>query len=310
LIFNIDGNDRALDSVGTGYEHIFLLVAASVVYPNDLLCVEEPEVHMHPRLQRRLAAYLDTIGNQVLISTHSPTLIDALAGTVFRLSMIENSTRIESRVGEELLHVFDDLGYRASDLLQTNFVIWVEGPSDRIYVNAWIREVDADLVEGIHFRVMFYGGSLLSHLTVDRDPEDTSERIYLPQLNQRFMILADSDRRSADDPLKARVERIVQEAEARSHGSVWVTAGRTIENYLSPSDMKSAIEGAHPSATANEEYDQYGDALEATSAASTSFEVDKVKVAQHAVTSGVRLDYLNLRKSVEWLVGLIKDANN
>lgn len=128
------------------------------------------------------------------------------------------------------------------------------------------------------------------------------------QLNQRFMFLADSDRRSADDPLKDRVERIVQESEARSYGSVWVTAGRMIENYVAPSHMKSAIEGVHPSATASEGYDQYGDALAATSASSTSFEVDKVKVAQQAVTSGVQLDYL-LGQRVEWLVGLIKDAN-
>ena len=30
-------------------------------------------------------------------------------------------------------HILDDLEARASDLLQANGIVWVEGPSDRIY---------------------------------------------------------------------------------------------------------------------------------------------------------------------------------
>ena len=37
---------------------------------------------------------------------------------------------------EELRDVLvDDLGIKASDILQSNGIIWVEGPSDRIYIN-------------------------------------------------------------------------------------------------------------------------------------------------------------------------------
>ena len=32
----------------------------------------------------------------------------------------------------------DDIGIKASDILQSNGIIWVEGPSDRIYINKWI----------------------------------------------------------------------------------------------------------------------------------------------------------------------------
>ena len=30
--------------------------------------------------------------------------------------------------------VLDDLGAKASDIFQSNGIIWVEGPSDRIYI--------------------------------------------------------------------------------------------------------------------------------------------------------------------------------
>ncbi len=31
--------------------------------------------------------------------------------------------------------ILSDIGFKASDILQANGVIWVEGPSDRIYIN-------------------------------------------------------------------------------------------------------------------------------------------------------------------------------
>jgi hypothetical protein len=44
-------------------------------------------------------------------------------------------------------------------------VIWVEGPSDRIYIRHWLKLADAHLTEEVHFSIMFYGGKLLSHLS-------------------------------------------------------------------------------------------------------------------------------------------------
>ena len=66
--------------------------------------------------------------------------------------------------------VLDDLDVRASDILLANSVIWVEGPSDRLYINRWIELWEnGALKEGIHYQCMFYAGRLLAHISAE-DP--------------------------------------------------------------------------------------------------------------------------------------------
>ena len=77
------------------------------------------------------------------------------------------------------------LGYRASDLLQANAIVWVEGPSDRIYLLHWLREVAPDLVEGVDFSIAFYGGALLKRLSGAEDGPTDPSLVDLWTLNQR-----------------------------------------------------------------------------------------------------------------------------
>src|SRR4029077_1139622 len=104
------------------------------------------------------------------LTTHSSAAIDMFAKDsdaqiihVRHDGKAANATRAQTYV--ENAGVIDDLDIRASDLLQANSIIWVEGPSDRIYINRWILLwSDGQLKEGIHYQCMFYGGRLLAHL--------------------------------------------------------------------------------------------------------------------------------------------------
>jgi hypothetical protein len=58
--------------------------------------------------------------------------------------------------------------------------IWVEGPTDRIYLQQWIKLPRSNLEEGVDYSIMFYGGRLLSHLT----PDDEEESAF-PSLGRR-----------------------------------------------------------------------------------------------------------------------------
>src|SRR5690606_27490491 len=104
----------------------------------------------------------------------------------------KNSTSrtILSKVDQK--EILRDLEIKASDLLQSNGIIWVEGPSDRVYINKWIELVDHTLKEGFHYSIMYYGGKILSNLSFDYDAIDRS---LIPSLriNQNAFVIMDRD---------------------------------------------------------------------------------------------------------------------
>lgn len=124
-----------------------------------------------------------------------------------------------------------NLGVRASDILQSNAVIWVEGPSDRIYINKWIELYsNGALKENIHYQILFYGGRLLSHLTGKVD--ESNELIQLFRANLHSIIVIDSDKTDSKKRINKTKQRIKKEF-IQNQGIVWITQGKEIENYLS-----------------------------------------------------------------------------
>jgi predicted ATPase len=66
--------------VGVGYSQVLPLITQAVVSKSDLVCVEQPELHLHPAMQARLGdVFIDAAlgGNNVqfLIETHSESLM-------------------------------------------------------------------------------------------------------------------------------------------------------------------------------------------------------------------------------------------
>ncbi len=59
ILVNIDGKTLPLTSLGTGIHEVIILASAATVLRNQIVCIEEPELHMHPELQKKLIEYLD-----------------------------------------------------------------------------------------------------------------------------------------------------------------------------------------------------------------------------------------------------------
>ena len=240
----------ALSASGSGLKTIIqalcfihlLPVLAKQSLDNYIFAFEELENNLHPALQRRLLTYIAkqarTQNFIVFFTTHSNVAIDIFntqpdAQICHVIHDGQDATCKTVKAFIEHSGVLDDLDVRASDLLQANGIIWVEGPSDRIYLNKWIELCsDGQLLEGTHYQCVFYGGRLLAHLSGQIPDDDDDKGVSILRVNRNAIVVIDSDKRARATPINGTKKRVAQEIKA-INGLAWITHGREIENYIS-----------------------------------------------------------------------------
>ncbi|BDX06180.1 ATP-dependent nuclease [Planctobacterium marinum] len=245
----------SLEQLGTGVSQIVMLLSHLWINKDKNLNVflEEPEANLHPEAVIKLVSIFEKemTNHSFFITTHSPSLIDcinenwAVYRTLKTSSGASNITPNDNII--KYYETLDSLGVKASQILQSNTVIWVEGPSDRIYLNKWIHIfANGELKEGKDYSFLYFGGTNLASFTALEDLDE--ELINMLSTSRKAYLIADSDCCSQSQRnsetfkgyLNSMLER-VNAAANKSQGvdsslgdyfGIWVTEGREVENYL------------------------------------------------------------------------------
>lgn len=189
------------------------------------LLFEEPGVWLHPEAKREMLGSLKQIarsGGQIMLSTHSPIFIDRRGrGDLYLVQREEGITSIQT-IDEDYLSAVEELGARNSDILQSDFVIYTEGPTDASILRTVAQEYIEDW-ERENIIIQHLGGT---GNIQNCNPED------LEEINRNFCFLLDSDRRHEDDTPSEAVQQI--QADCRGlRAFAHILEKREIENYFS-----------------------------------------------------------------------------
>lgn len=240
----------SLSNSGSGLKTVILVLLNLLIVPDTettatedyIYAFEELENNLHPAMLRRLLRYISEFTKKnectIFLTTHSSAALDLFSrdnnAQFVRISHNGSyaTTQTISNYFEKT-GVINELGTKASDILQANGIIWVEGPSDAIYINRWIDLFsNGNLIEGRDYACAFYGGSLLARAGFTSPDEKDHELVNLIPLNRNVALVCDSDKKSKNALLKPRVIKARDALTNISDSSIWVTAGREIETYL------------------------------------------------------------------------------
>jgi predicted ATP-dependent endonuclease of OLD family len=177
---------------------------------------------------------------QFLISTHSPFIINSAleldreryeslsdedkksfkpTHKVYHLDKVDGITKLVGEIPttssatqeRNFVSTYDSIlgsiGVQPSDLLFANGVIWVEGPSDAIYIEHWLKLYQEKLKkENPELKVLKKGSAYsfqmlnlicLNHTGANEkfwnDPESIQEAINLLEINRKFVVVIDND---------------------------------------------------------------------------------------------------------------------
>jgi energy-coupling factor transporter ATP-binding protein EcfA2 len=216
-----------------GGEQELLLILRFLIEEKTILGVEEPELHAHPGLARKLLEIFKTFakdGKQIFITTHSPIFVDY---TDISITWIVKKEGKETRVlrvekSKELQDLIYELGIRPSDIFFSNAIIFVEGETDRRVFPIWAKKIGIP-IEPPEVSIFPTHGKERGRYMLDVWL-DASSVANIPY----FMIL--------DKDAEKEAKKYVNEGKLEPNKNLFILKKGSIEDYYPSKKLIEAIE--------------------------------------------------------------------
>lgn len=246
-----DEAEQPIFKLGDGIQQIIILTLPLFIHRNaDLLYfIEEPELYLHPGMQRSLIdAILDTSNcksRQTFVATHSAQFLDITLDSSqvsvykFRKELPSSPEKAKhprfsiASSSNKDFQLLAELGIRNSSVLLSNCTIWVEGITDRLYFKRYFDLYQVSqpkkFREDFHFSFVEYGGGNITHWAfLDKEGIDPS------RVCGTLLLIADQDAGQA----KAERRELLQTCLGERYLCL---PCREVENLLTPAVIEKVI---------------------------------------------------------------------
>lgn len=256
---------------GLGYNNlinIYMLIKLTEVQKGrdfKILCLEEPEAHLHPAMQYKLFKYLknldkkNELNQQIFVTTHSSN-ISAVAGidNMFMLAYERNEESSDCRQQsleeqfkdsdgktdkkEAKLHLTKFLDVTRSDMLFADKVILVEGIAEKLLMPLFMDACGCSY-EDEHISIVEIGGKHFEHFVELFNGNAVNKKV-LCITDRDFKWIDDEDRlKSLETYQKKEVSHIKKLKERFNienfHINTQKLGGKTFEDELFLANMEN-----------------------------------------------------------------------
>lgn len=234
-LLNVDiGNhkDRAIYDVGDGIQSMIINTFPAFENQNEktILFIEEPEMTMHPSMQRVLLETLLKFPElQIFVTTHSNHFLDLVYDYQDEVSIysfeednlknnnsgsIDESSFIISNITNNS-KILDILGIRNSSVFLANCVIWVEGVTDRMLLRKLfeIFGLDKKYKEDYDYSISEFGGGNIDNFdfSVNEELSDSEKvNVYAGLSKNNFLLLDNDTKTKKEDTKKEKRDYLKQ----------------------------------------------------------------------------------------------------
>jgi energy-coupling factor transporter ATP-binding protein EcfA2 len=229
----VNGKSYLLSELGSGLAEFILVLANAAVKKPSYILIDEPEIHLHPRLQRDFLMALGSYATEgVIFATHNLGLARSSAERIFSVQQNPRGDRLVTRYEQtpKMAEFLGELSFSSYREMGFDKVLLVEGIHDVKTVQQFLRKYGKD-----HQIVLLPMGG---YNLIDKSDEVVAELEELKRISPNIVVLIDSERDAAEKPLESKRQKFVdlcKQIDVQCH----VMKLRAIENYLTTSAIQN-----------------------------------------------------------------------